>query len=210
MLKYALNLTYTISLILLFAVSFVCIGPADGDERENTSPEAIALPANITLDDRIGAKDISVSPDPALDDMIGMENVTVEPLARGEFPDRIAKAFSITLDGSSHTTEADVADAAEVVTAELTFEPDGFVGWHTHPGPAIVTVTSGTLTIVNELDCVERKYEEGQSFVDPGQGNVHVGYNASGEETRIYAIFFDVPPGGEPTDLLDEPGNCPA
>ena len=166
------------------------------EESRNASAEVIQTSA------------VTQSGGTSLDEMIGMERVEVRPLARGEYTDGIDKNFNITLDGGSTSTEADVRGAAESVTAELTFEPEGFVGWHTHPGPVIVTVVSGALTVVNELDCVARVYEEGQAFVDPGQGNIHVAHNASGEETRAYALFMDVPQGDGPTDLLDNPGDC--
>jgi quercetin dioxygenase-like cupin family protein len=146
---------------------------------------------------------------PPLDQLIGMEGVTVEPLARSSFPDHIEATVRVHLTGETATTEADISHLADVVTAQLTIEPDGFVGWHTHPGPGIVSVVAGALTIVNEVDCVAREYRAGQAFLDVGQGNIHVAYNASGEETRVYGVFLDVPPGVGPTILLEEPGNCP-
>ncbi len=52
---------------------------------------------------------------------------------------------------------------------------------------------------MNASDCVPRVYEAGEAFVDPGQGNVHVGFNASAGETVVYATFLGVPAGSGPT-----------
>lgn len=163
----------------------------------------IAPTAAVDIDALQGA--VEATP---LDELIGMEGVTIEPLARGSFPDQITASIGVSLSGGTATTAADIQQLADIISAQLTIEPDGFVGWHTHPGPGIVTVVSGALTIVNEVDCVAREYRAGQAFLDVGQGNIHVAYNASGEETRVYAVFLDVPPGEGPTILLEEPGDC--
>jgi hypothetical protein len=44
------------------------------------------------------------------------------------------------------------------------------------------------------------------AFVDPGQGNVHVGFNETAGETVIYATFLDVPRGQPATIAADDPG----
>lgn len=141
-------------------------------------------------------------------DYIGVQGVTVEPLARGGFPDKIDGLFRVNLAGSPGTTVADIHDSKDVVVAKLTFAPHGFVGWHSHPGPAIVTISAGELTIVNESDCVPRLYAAGKAFLDPGQGNVHVAVNDTEAEVVVYATFIDIPPGKGPTELLDTPGDC--
>lgn len=142
------------------------------------------------------------------EDLVGIQGVTVEALARGGFPDAISGQFRIKLDGTSRTIVTNIKNSKDVVLAKLTFAPNGFVGWHTHPGPAIVAVSAGELTITNEVDCVPRRYHSGQSFIDPGQGNVHVAVNRSTENAVVYATFVDIPPGQGPTTLLDEPGDC--
>lgn len=128
----------------------------------------------------------------------------VEPLARGGFPDEVAVMFRIKRGRA--TQVVNVKDPSDVLTARITFEPGGSVGWHTHPGPAIVTVAAGALTIINANDCVPRIYSAGQAFIDPGQGNVHIGYNATGGQTVVYATFLDVPQGAPATIPADDPG----
>jgi hypothetical protein len=129
---------------------------------------------------------------------------TVQPLARGDFPDDIDVTFRIKLDRATNVVQ--VRDPSDALVARVTFQPGGSVGWHTHHGPVIVTVASGALSIINASDCVRRIYAAGKAFVDPGQGNVHVGFNETAGETVIYATFLDVPRGQPATIAADDPG----
>ena len=51
-----------------------------------------------------------------------------------------------------------------------------------------------------------RRYGAGNAFVDPGQGNVHIGFNNSSSETVVYATFLGVPAGQAPTIPARNPG----
>jgi hypothetical protein len=123
---------------------------------------------------------------------------SIEPLARAAFPDAIDADFRIKLDGLS-TNAIHVRDPSDALVVKLTFQEGGSVGWHTHHGPAIVVVQTGTVGIINASDCVVRHYNAGAAFIDPGQGNVHVGYNAAAGVTIAYVTFLDVPAGQGPT-----------
>jgi hypothetical protein len=88
-------------------------------------------------------------------------------------------------------------DGAEVYVQHLSLAPNQVSAWHTHPGPVIVTIRSGSLTYQDAAGnaCRERPYAAGQGFVDPGFGNVHrVVAGAFGAE--IYSTFL-LPPGSE-------------
>lgn len=128
---------------------------------------------------------------------------SVQVLSRSSFPDAIDADFRIKQDAGTHVVHVD--GPSDVVVAKVTIQPGGSLGWHTHPGPAIASVASGELTIINAKDCVTRQYPSGKAFVDPGQGNVHIGYNASGAETIVYVTFLDVPAGQSPTIVAQEP-----
>src|SRR5260370_27834175 len=41
----------------------------------------------------------------------------------------------------------DTDQPIDVATQVVTFQPGGFSGWHTHPGPVFFTVHTGTLTV---------------------------------------------------------------
>src|SRR5919199_1653577 len=70
-------------------------------------------------------------------------------------------------------------------------------GWHTHPGPAIVTVVRGSITY-EEADanrCVDETYTAGEGFVDRGFGHVHRAL-AGGAGGDFYLVY-PPPPRGE-------------
>lgn len=124
-------------------------------------------------------------------------------LSRSRFLDDIDVKFRIKLDRA--TTVVHVSDPSDVVMAKVTFQPGGALPWHTHPGPAIVSVATGELTIIHAEDCVVRRYPAGTALVDPGQGEVHIGFNASAVETVVYVTYLDVPPGQGPLVPAPEP-----
>jgi hypothetical protein len=57
------------------------------------------------------------------------------------------------------------------------YQPGATTGWHKHPGPVYITVTSGELTFYEYDDptCSPKVYKVGQGFVDYGSG--HIGFN---------------------------------
>ena len=56
--------------------------------------------------------------------------------------------------------------------AQITVEPGGSSGWHSHPGGAIVVVKQGSLTVYRSLgsQCQAVTYGAGQAFIErPGE-----------------------------------------
>jgi quercetin dioxygenase-like cupin family protein len=66
-------------------------------------------------------------------------------------------------------------DGADVFVQHLSLGANQVFAWHTHPGPVVVTVRSGSLTYqdAGSNACRNRTYMAGQGFVDPGFGQVH-------------------------------------
>ncbi|HET7530439.1 MAG TPA: cupin domain-containing protein [Mycobacteriales bacterium] len=93
---------------------------------------------------------------------------------------------------------------ADFVTVSYQLAPGGTLGWHTHPGPALITVTQGTLTIV-EGDCTEHTYPAGSAFVDVGMGEVHNAFNRGSDTVLGYATYLNVPVGGASRIDADPP-----
>ena len=95
-------------------------------------------------------------------------------------------------------------NGADVFVQHLTLAPNQPSAWHTHPGPVIVTIRSGSLTYQHAAhnECHDEPYSAGTGFVDPGFGHVHrVIAGPSG--TELYATFL-LPPGSE-THLIPKP-----
>jgi quercetin dioxygenase-like cupin family protein len=80
----------------------------------------------------------------------------------------------------------------DFVTQQIVIAPGGTTGWHSHPGPVLVTVKSGELTLVyaNEATCQGRTYRAGESFVDRGDEVVHTALNRGTENLEVWATYL--------------------
>ena len=126
--------------------------------------------------------------------------------ARAVFPDQIGMKLKLELhDGG--TTVVKVLDASRTVDVRYTVQPGAQFPWHTHYGPVIVNMISGSLTYIDSDTCDETTYAPGEAFVDAGHGHVHSAYNPGMGPTVFIATFFEAPPA--PAALLipaDNPG----
>jgi hypothetical protein len=98
---------------------------------------------------------------------------------------------------------------ADVFVWHLRLAPNSALGWHTHPGPAIVTVVRGTLGYQQEMngECMTTWYPAGTGFMDPGFGHVHRAISR-GDGFDAYTTF--VLPSGSPSQTIptDPPEAC--
>jgi quercetin dioxygenase-like cupin family protein len=103
------------------------------------------------------------------------------------------------------TTVVNVDDPSRTVVIRYTVQPGARFPWHTHYGPVIVNIISGSLTYVAAGTCDEETYSRGQAFVDAGHGHVHSAYNPGTEPTVFIATFFEAPETG-PLLIPADPG----
>ncbi len=103
-----------------------------------------------------------------------------------------------------------VRDPADYYIVTNTVVPDGYSGWHTHPGPSLVIVKSGVATVYDgdAPSCTPVTYPAGSGFVDPGDGHVHMVRN-EGADTLITQAFQIIPAGEARRIDAPSPGNCP-
>ncbi len=98
---------------------------------------------------------------------------------------------------------------ADVFVWHLRLAPNSALGWHTHPGPAIVTVVRGSLGYQHEMqgECVTTWYTAGTGFMDPGFGHVH---RAVSRDDGFDAYTTFVLPSGSPSQTIptDPPAAC--
>lgn len=130
-------------------------------------------------------------------------------LARGPFTEPVDLKVKAEIAGKLGLVQ--VHDSAETIVQQVTIQPGGFTGWHSHPGPAFVVVAEGTFTYYDGADesCTGIVYETGESFVDLGQGHVHSGKNEGTDPVILYVMYFDVPSGvASPFIPADDPGFC--
>jgi hypothetical protein len=127
--------------------------------------------------------------------------ISAEPLTqRHTFPDDVAVQVRDKPDGRSMEV-INLRDASNIAVVKITIQPGAAFPWHTHPGPVLAAVAegdqNGAFVYIYPDDCVERPYEVGEAFVDPGGDNIHMAYNPSDtEETVVIATFIGVPEDG--------------
>jgi len=93
---------------------------------------------------------------------------------------------------------------SDLYITQNTIQPGGQSGWHTHPGPSLVTVTEGTITVYED-NCTSEMFTVGQSFTDIGCGDVHNIVNESGAEAKTIAVQI-VPHGASRRIDHPDPG----
>jgi quercetin dioxygenase-like cupin family protein len=118
---------------------------------------------------------------------------TGTPIARGTLEGH----FKIKLQGSSRPGDAAIL--------QVTQAPGGHSGWHAHPGPAVVIVKSGELTIDQASDCSSKTYTVGQVAIEPS-GHVHLARNTGPGTLELWITFLDVPVGANPRIDAPDPG----
>jgi quercetin dioxygenase-like cupin family protein len=98
----------------------------------------------------------------------------------------------------------------DVVMAQITVDPGGSSGWHSHPGGAIIVVKQGTPTVYRAIgsQCQSTTYSAGDAFIER-PGEVDDVLNAGAAPYVLYVTFPRVPPGGSARIDEPDPGTCP-
>jgi quercetin dioxygenase-like cupin family protein len=130
--------------------------------------------------------------------------VTSTTFAVGTFDEIHAKTLS-----SSWQARIDTKGPTDVHILENRIAPGGTFGWHSHPGPSIVVVKTGALTLYKGDDptCTPQVIPAGSGFVDDG-GDVHVVRNEGSIDAVVYVTSL-VPKGAGRRIDEPSPGNCP-
>ncbi len=111
--------------------------------------------------------------------------VTPAILARGNLVEKVAiDAGELQLGAAAGT---------EGVFQTAIWEPGAESGWHSHGGPFLVIVRSGSATFYDS-SCTPRTYTEGQAFVEPVGAPTFI--RNEGSEPAEYYSFRLTPPGG--------------
>jgi quercetin dioxygenase-like cupin family protein len=99
---------------------------------------------------------------------------------------------------------------SDLYVVQNTWPVGAHSGWHTHPGPSLITVISGELTVYEADTCTTPTvYHAGESFTDLGCGDVHLIRN----EGTVCAVnmVVQIIPAGLPRRIdAPQPPNCPA
>lgn len=92
----------------------------------------------------------------------------------------------------------------DVVTLKVTFaKAGGSAGWHIHPGPVFVVVTSGELSVWTE-DCEKTVYGVGETFFEFGPEQSMLVKNEDPDTDATVNGTFIVPVGAAPLTITTE------
>ena len=129
--------------------------------------------------------------------------VSSTTFAVGAFDNLEAKTLS-----SDWQARISTKGATDVHILENRIVPGGTFGWHSHPGPSIVVVKSGALTLYHGDDptCTPNVIAAGSGFVDDG-GDVHVVRNEGSVDAVVYVTSL-VPHGADRRIDEPSPGFC--
>ena len=98
----------------------------------------------------------------------------------------------------------------DIRVSRVTFARDGGQsGWHSHPGPNLLYVVSGSVTEYDGSDpvCAFKTYKAGDSFGDNGGSAVHFVINSGSVPAVVMAVAMYPAGAGTRTDR-DQPTNC--
>jgi cupin domain len=101
--------------------------------------------------------------------------------------------------------EAKAKSDFDIVVRRHDYAPRGSTGWHTHPGPVLITVLQGKLTFYEYDDptCTPKVVTAGQGYVDDGHG--HIGVNENDEPAVDVSVIL-APVGSAFRSELPAPG----
>jgi quercetin dioxygenase-like cupin family protein len=98
----------------------------------------------------------------------------------------------------------------DVLVQKVVGQPDGYSGWHSHPGYGIVAVKAGVAALYDGDDqaCNPKYVGAGEVFVEE-PGHAHLVKSVGNVAYEAYATFI-LPPGVPPrNDVTPGPANCP-
>ena len=106
----------------------------------------------------------------------------------------------------SAIARAAASGGADAFVQHVRLPSGAATGWHTHPGPAFVTVVRGSLTYEDAMQnmCRHIPYAAGEGFVDRGFGHVHLA--VAGSTGVDFYVTYLLPPG-TPTHVI--PASAP-
>jgi quercetin dioxygenase-like cupin family protein len=128
----------------------------------------------------------------------------------------LAKSLFDDFDVNAHGIPADLWGAkiktrgrSDVYVVDNKIAPQGTTGWHSHPGPSMILVVSGTVTnyMGDDPTCSGQSYSAGSGFIDEGGSDVHMLRNEGTTDAETIAVQL-LPTGADRKIDKPDPGNC--
>ena len=131
----------------------------------------------------------------------GPGGVQITPLAHGTIAGGV--------DASRAGIRISTAGPRQLLVTAMTVAPGGSFGWHRHPGPVLVAVSAGTLTVYEpgRGGCERSAVRAGDAFVESG-ADVHLARNEGSTPVRLNAIFLAPTGTSGFLQAVPEPKGC--
>ncbi len=117
----------------------------------------------------------------------------------------------IPLGSGTNTSDGTIPLKAgtDIAMVQITVDPGGSSGWHSHPGGAIIVVKMGSLTVYESVgdQCRTKTYTAGQAFVER-PGEVDQVINTGAVPYVLLVTFPRVPHGTSSRIDEPDPGTC--
>jgi hypothetical protein len=130
-------------------------------------------------------------------------------LGRATFSNPRDRDFDVRRKTGDWKLDLDVKPSLDIAVQNITFQPGGQSGWHSHPGPVFIQVVSGTMTFYESTDptCTPIVRTAGQGYLDLGE-HAHIARNETALPAQNVVTYF-APPGAALKIDQPNPGNCP-
>jgi mannose-6-phosphate isomerase-like protein (cupin superfamily) len=109
--------------------------------------------------------------------------------------------IDVHTDTDGHKVKVKTKGVSDIYVVRNVIAPGGHTGWHSHPGPSIISVVSGTATAYEGDDPQGFVFPAGTAFADSGDHR-HIIRNEG--TTNLELIAFQILPEGA-TRRIDEP-----
>lgn len=111
--------------------------------------------------------------------------------------------------GRSWSVQLNVEGATDFVRQDVMLSPSGFTGWHSHPGPVLITVKSGAATwySADNPNCTPIVYATGSAFIESANFH-HYLANKSSDSLELLDTYI-VPKGEATRREQPKPSRCP-
>jgi quercetin dioxygenase-like cupin family protein len=141
---------------------------------------------------------------------VGVTSTTLAGPIRLDEIDVAVRSALPTEPGENWKGRIETNEESDLYVIQNDFSPGGNTGWHTHPGPSLVSVTMGTITVyeASDLNCAPHVYHAGEGFVDRGGKHVHLLRNETNMPAQTIATQL-IPAGAVRRTEANQPSNCP-
>jgi len=141
---------------------------------------------------------------------VATEFIVGSPTHGAPFPNGLLNLMCNEFDQYGWNLKMMVKGDSELYVVRNTFPVGAETGWHTHPGPSLITVISGELTVyeADNPTCTPTVYHAGETFTDIGCGDVHLIRN-EGTVCAVNVVVQIIPAGQPRRNDRPAPANCP-